>query len=41
PLLYELGDDMMPAEDIPLDSRYLGDPEAAKAAAEAVARQAG
>ena len=36
PLLYELGDDMRP-----LRSRYLGDPDAAKAAAEAVARQAG
>ncbi len=36
PLLYELDDDLAP-----LSSRYLGDPEAAKAAAEAVARQAG
>jgi 2,3-bisphosphoglycerate-dependent phosphoglycerate mutase len=36
PLLYELGDDLRP-----LSSRYLGDPEAAKAKAEAVARQAG
>ena len=36
PLLYELGDDFRPTS-----SRYLGDPEAAKAAAEAVARQAG
>jgi 2,3-bisphosphoglycerate-dependent phosphoglycerate mutase len=36
PLLYELGDDLRP-----LRSAYLGDPEAAKAAAEAVARQAG
>ncbi len=40
PLRYELGDDMMPAEDVPLDSRYLGDPEAVRAAAEAVANQA-
>jgi 2,3-bisphosphoglycerate-dependent phosphoglycerate mutase len=36
PLLYELGDDFTP-----VSSRYLGDPEAAQAAAEAVARQAG
>jgi 2,3-bisphosphoglycerate-dependent phosphoglycerate mutase len=36
PLLYELDDDFTP-----VSSRYLGDPEAAKAAAEAVARQAG
>jgi len=36
PLLYELGDDFNP-----VSSRYLGDPEAAQAAAQAVARQAG
>ena len=36
PLLYELDDDLRP-----ISSRYLGDPELAKAAAEAVARQAG
>jgi 2,3-bisphosphoglycerate-dependent phosphoglycerate mutase len=36
PLLYELNRDLQP-----ISSRYLGDPEAAKAAAEAVARQAG
>jgi 2,3-bisphosphoglycerate-dependent phosphoglycerate mutase len=36
PLLYELDQDMRP-----ISSRYLGDPEAARAAAEAVARQAG
>ncbi len=41
PMLYELGDDFRPVEDKPLGDRYLGDPEAAKAAAEAVARQAG
>ncbi len=41
PMLYELGDDFQPVEDKPLGDRYLGDPEAAKAAAEAVARQAG
>jgi 2,3-bisphosphoglycerate-dependent phosphoglycerate mutase len=36
PLLYELDENLRPTA-----SRYLGDPEAAKAAAEAVARQAG
>jgi len=36
PLLYELDENLQP-----LSSRYLGDPEAAKAAAEAVAKQAG
>jgi 2,3-bisphosphoglycerate-dependent phosphoglycerate mutase len=36
PLVYELDPELRP-----LSSRYLGDPEAAKAAAEAVARQAG
>jgi 2,3-bisphosphoglycerate-dependent phosphoglycerate mutase len=36
PLLYELDDDFTP-----ISSRYLGDPEAAQAAADAVARQAG
>ena len=36
PLIYELADDLTPSE----PSRYLGDPEAAAAAAEAVARQA-
>jgi 2,3-bisphosphoglycerate-dependent phosphoglycerate mutase len=36
PLLYELDDSFSP-----VSSRYLGNPEAAKAAAEAVARQAG
>ena len=36
PLLYELDDSFAP-----VSSRYLGNPEAAKAAAEAVARQAG
>ncbi|HJK97381.1 MAG TPA: 2,3-bisphosphoglycerate-dependent phosphoglycerate mutase, partial [Polyangiaceae bacterium LLY-WYZ-14_1] len=35
PLLYELDDQLKP-----LGSRYLGDPDKAKAAAEAVARQA-
>ena len=41
PTLYELGDDMRPVERKPLDERYLGNVEAAKAAAEAVRRQAG
>ncbi len=36
PLVYELDEDLRP-----ITSRYLGDPEAAKRAAEAVARQAG
>jgi 2,3-bisphosphoglycerate-dependent phosphoglycerate mutase len=36
PLVYRLDDDLRPIE-----STYLGDPEAAKAAAEAVAKQAG
>lgn len=36
PLLYELDHDMRP-----ISSNYLGDPDAARAAAEAVARQAG
>ena len=36
PLLYELDEDLKP-----ISSRYLGDAEAAKAAAEAVAKQAG
>ena len=40
PLRYELDDDFRPVEDKPLDERYLGDVEAARAAAEAVARQA-
>ncbi len=36
PLLYELDDDL-----VPISSRYLGDPEAAAAAADAVSKQAG
>lgn len=40
PLLYELGDDARPVEDRPVTERYLMDPEAVKARAEAVARQA-
>jgi 2,3-bisphosphoglycerate-dependent phosphoglycerate mutase len=41
PLVYDLDDDMHPAEDLPIEDRYLGGAEAARAAAEAVARQAG
>ena len=41
PILYELGPDMMPIAARPLEQRYLGDADAAREAAEAVARQAG
>jgi 2,3-bisphosphoglycerate-dependent phosphoglycerate mutase len=41
PLAYRIGVDGQPTEIKPVDERYLGDAEAAKAAAEAVARQAG
>ena len=42
PMRFELGDDFLPLErGVPIEQRYLGDAEAAKAAAEAVARQAG
>jgi 2,3-bisphosphoglycerate-dependent phosphoglycerate mutase len=40
PLVYELGDDARPVEAKPALERALGDPEAIRAAAEAVARQA-
>ena len=40
PLVYEIDAAMRPAEDLPVTSRYLGDPEAIAAAADAVARQA-
>jgi 2,3-bisphosphoglycerate-dependent phosphoglycerate mutase len=40
PIRYDLGDDFRPDTPGPIDQRYLGDVEAAKAAAEAVARQA-
>ncbi len=40
PLVYELGDDARPLEAKPALERALGDPEAIKAAAEAVAKQA-
>ena len=41
PLVYELGRDYRPVEDRPVDERYLRSPEEIRAAAEAVARQAG
>jgi 2,3-bisphosphoglycerate-dependent phosphoglycerate mutase len=41
PLVYDLDADLRPADDLALDDRYLGGVEAARAAAEAVARQAG
>jgi len=41
PMLFELDDDYRPIEEKLVVDRYLGDVEAAKAAAEAVARQAG
>ena len=41
PLVYELGDDFLPLDDTPVDERYLRSPEEIRAAAEAVARQAG
>jgi 2,3-bisphosphoglycerate-dependent phosphoglycerate mutase len=41
PLVYELDDRGAPVEAMALEDRYLGDPEAAKAKAEAVAKQAG
>jgi len=40
PIVYDLGDDMRPREQKPVSERYLGDPEAAKRAAEKVAAQA-
>ncbi len=41
PLVYELDDDLRPVGDIALEDRYLGGADAARAAAEAVAKQAG
>ncbi len=40
PLVYELDDDLRPAERKPVEERYLRSPEEIRAAAEAVARQA-
>jgi 2,3-bisphosphoglycerate-dependent phosphoglycerate mutase len=41
PLVYELGDDFAPIDDIPVEERYLRPADEIRAAAEAVARQAG
>jgi 2,3-bisphosphoglycerate-dependent phosphoglycerate mutase len=41
PLVYTLGDDFAPVDDIPIEERYLRSPEEIRAAADAVARQAG
>ena len=41
PLVYDLDHDFRPAESKPVVERYLGDPEAIAAAADAVAKQAG
>ena len=41
PLRYDIDFDGSPTEELPVDERYVGDAEAARAAAEAVARQAG
>ena len=41
PLVYDLGDDYRPLDDTPVEERYLRSPEEIRAAAEAVARQAG
>jgi 2,3-bisphosphoglycerate-dependent phosphoglycerate mutase len=41
PLVYDLGDDMRPSDARPVEERYLRDPETIRAAADAVARQAG
>jgi 2,3-bisphosphoglycerate-dependent phosphoglycerate mutase len=41
PLVYELGDDLAPLDDRPVDERYLRSADEIRAAAEAVARQAG
>jgi 2,3-bisphosphoglycerate-dependent phosphoglycerate mutase len=41
PLVYEMSAEMLPAKQLPLEDRYLGDPEEAQAKAAAVAKQAG
>jgi len=41
PLVYDLDERALPAKALALEDRYLGDPEAARAKAEAVAKQAG
>ena len=40
PLVYDLGDDLRPLDDTPVDERYLRSPDEIRAAADAVARQA-
>jgi len=40
PLRYQLDDDFLPAEDLPVDQRYLMDPDEVRARAAAVAAQA-
>ncbi len=40
PLVFELGDDLRPVDQRPVEERYLRSPEEIRAAAEAVARQA-
>jgi 2,3-bisphosphoglycerate-dependent phosphoglycerate mutase len=41
PLVYRLGDDFRPVDDVPVEERYLRSADEIRAAAEAVARQAG
>jgi 2,3-bisphosphoglycerate-dependent phosphoglycerate mutase len=41
PLVYELGDDFAPLDDTPVEERYLRSADEIRAAADAVARQAG
>ena len=41
PLVYELGDEYRPVDDVPVEERYLRSADEIRAAAEAVARQAG
>jgi 2,3-bisphosphoglycerate-dependent phosphoglycerate mutase len=41
PLEYDLDDSLRPTDSLTLEQRYLGDPEAVRAAAEAVERQTG
>jgi 2,3-bisphosphoglycerate-dependent phosphoglycerate mutase len=41
PLVYELDDDYRPVDDVPVEERYLRSADEIRAAAEAVARQAG
>jgi 2,3-bisphosphoglycerate-dependent phosphoglycerate mutase len=40
PLVYELDADFRPAEDLPIEQRYLADPDEIAEAAEAVKNQA-